>query len=104
MIEGPAQKPRTQPLTVLNQSAQVRQQKSLDLDEVRARLAGHAAHGAPVLWKSLEELAGVEKAPEAVWREFPQAAWEWADGHSRRNFLKLMGASLAMAGLYGCSR
>jgi molybdopterin-containing oxidoreductase family iron-sulfur binding subunit len=38
-------------------------------------------------------------------REFPQGASEWAgDDVSRRNFLKLMGASLALAGVYGCTR
>ncbi len=36
-------------------------------------------------------------------REFPFAASEWKDGSSRRNFLKLMGASLALGGLSACT-
>src|SRR5262249_22057150 len=36
-------------------------------------------------------------------REFPAAAAEWADPASRRTFLKLMGASIALAGVAGCS-
>ncbi|HEY0349175.1 MAG TPA: hypothetical protein VGC60_13580, partial [Pyrinomonadaceae bacterium] len=35
-------------------------------------------------------------------REFPHAAEEWNDPVERRTFLKLMGASLALAGLSGC--
>ena len=36
-------------------------------------------------------------------REFPKAASEWDDDVSRRNFIKLMGASLALAGVgAGC--
>ncbi len=37
-------------------------------------------------------------------REFPKGASEWLDGFSRRGFLKTMGASLALAGLTGCTR
>jgi molybdopterin-containing oxidoreductase family iron-sulfur binding subunit len=37
-------------------------------------------------------------------REFPEYASEWNDGISRRRFLRLMGASLALAGLTACSR
>ena len=37
-------------------------------------------------------------------REFPRYASEWEDGDSRRNFIKLMGASLALAGLTACTR
>ena len=37
-------------------------------------------------------------------REFPKGASEWLDDFSRRGFLKTMGASLALAGLTGCTR
>lgn len=53
-------------------------------------------------WRSLEELADTEEFREFVSREFPQAAEEWDDPVERRTFLKLMGASLALAGLSGC--
>src|SRR5215831_11170582 len=53
-------------------------------------------------WRSLEELAESPIFEEFVRREFPQQAEEWNDPLERRTFLKLMGASLAMAGLSGC--
>ncbi len=53
-------------------------------------------------WRSLEELAGSPEFHEFVRREFPQQAEEWDDPIERRTFLKLMGASLALAGLSGC--
>src|SRR5216684_7673983 len=53
-------------------------------------------------WRSLEELADSPVFEEFVRREFPQAAEEWNDPVERRTFLKLMGASLALAGLSGC--
>ncbi len=53
-------------------------------------------------WRSLDELAGTPGFEEMLHREFPEAASEWADGASRRTFLKLMAASLALAGAAGC--
>src|SRR5712675_1175259 len=53
-------------------------------------------------WRSLEELADSPILEEFVRREFPQHAEEWSDPVERRTFLKLMGASLALAGLSGC--
>jgi MoCo/4Fe-4S cofactor protein with predicted Tat translocation signal len=53
-------------------------------------------------WRSLEELADSPEFREFVQREYPQHAEEWDDPLERRTFLKLMGASLALAGLSGC--
>ena len=53
-------------------------------------------------WRSLEELADTPEFHEFVQREYPQHAEEWDDPIERRTFLKLMGASLALAGLSGC--
>jgi molybdopterin-containing oxidoreductase family iron-sulfur binding subunit len=53
-------------------------------------------------WRNLEELADSPAFEELVRREFPQQAEEWDDPVERRTFLKLMGASLALAGLSGC--
>src|SRR5215467_14547120 len=61
----------------------------LDLETVKARL---------------EELAGSEEFQEMLHREFPKGASEWLEGFSRRGFLKTMGASLALAGLTGCTK
>ncbi len=58
----------------------------------------------PTYWRSLEELAGTARFEEFLHREFPDQASEWLRPLSRRRFLTLMGASLALAGLGGCSR
>jgi molybdopterin-containing oxidoreductase family iron-sulfur binding subunit len=55
-------------------------------------------------WRSVEELAATEGFQDAIAREFPHAIEEWSDPVSRRGFFKLMGASLALAGLAGCTR
>jgi molybdopterin-containing oxidoreductase family iron-sulfur binding subunit len=75
--------------------------KQLDLENVNAKLS--EATG-PDYWRSLEELAGTEEFREMLHREFPKGASEWLDDFSRRGFLKTMGASLALAGLTGCTR
>jgi molybdopterin-containing oxidoreductase family iron-sulfur binding subunit len=53
-------------------------------------------------WRSLEELSDSPEFREFVEREYPQHAEEWDSPVERRTFLKLMGASLALAGLSGC--
>jgi MoCo/4Fe-4S cofactor protein with predicted Tat translocation signal len=73
----------------------------LDLAALRARL--QTMQG-PEYWRSPEELADSQEFQEFVQREFPQQASEWHDTVSRRHFLQLMGASLALAGLSACSR
>ncbi len=73
----------------------------LDLAAIRARL--QTAQGQQY-WRSLEELAESEEFQEFLHREFPQQASEWHDPVSRRRFLQLMGASLALAGLSACTR
>ena len=65
-------------------------------------LGGQDAHTPREYWRSLEELADSPVFEEFVRREFPQQAEEWNDPLERRTFLKLMGASLALAGLSGC--
>ena len=61
-----------------------------------------ASGSAKTYWRNLEELADSPAFEELVRREFPQQAEEWDDPVERRTFLKLMGASLALAGLSGC--
>jgi MoCo/4Fe-4S cofactor protein with predicted Tat translocation signal len=55
-------------------------------------------------WRSLEELADTEEFQDLLHREFPENATEWNDPVGRRKFLKLMGASFALAGLTACTR
>src|SRR5262245_41616760 len=53
-------------------------------------------------WRSLEELADDDAFAAAIRREFPEYADRLNDGPTRRQFLQLMGASLALAGVGGC--
>jgi molybdopterin-containing oxidoreductase family iron-sulfur binding subunit len=50
------------------------------------------------MWRSLEELAGTERFEDFVRREYPSQLHKYMDPPQRRDFLKLMGASLALAG------
>jgi MoCo/4Fe-4S cofactor protein with predicted Tat translocation signal len=54
-------------------------------------------------WRSLEELIGSPQLVELLAREFPSNAGQWTDAVTRRQFLMLMGASLTLAGITGCS-
>jgi MoCo/4Fe-4S cofactor protein with predicted Tat translocation signal len=78
----------------------------LDLDSLRAQIneANNNETSGPEYWRSLEELAGSPAFQEALHREFPKGASEWVDSVSRRGFLKVMGASMALAGMTGCVR
>ena len=76
----------------------------LDLAEVREKLRQKRG---PEVWRSLEELAETPEFEELLHREFPRQASELtvgADGVSRRGFFQLAGASLALAGLTGCTK
>ena len=55
-------------------------------------------------WKSLEELADSPGFREFLQREFPEQASSFDDPKGRREFLTLMGASLALAGLTACTK
>jgi molybdopterin-containing oxidoreductase family iron-sulfur binding subunit len=60
-------------------------------------------------WRSLDELADTPEFKDWLHREFPAGASEMAeDGQSRRQFLKIMSASFALAGVAtlgaGCRR
>ena len=89
---------------------------TLDLNAVREKIDQATAHDAglaekektgPEYWRSLEELVGSEAFQSALHREVPKGASEWVDSVSRRGFLKVMGASLGLAGLTattGCVR
>ena len=71
----------------------------LDLAAVREKLASKTGKQ---YWRTLEELAGDPHFEQLLHREFPRQASEWDEAVDRRDFLKLMAASLAFAGLSGC--
>ena len=72
-----------------------------DIDALRAKLESTRGRE---YWRSLEAVAETPEFKEFLHREFPQNASEWLDPVGRRNFLKLMGASLALAGVSACTR
>ncbi len=72
--------------------------RPLDLSALRKRLASQ--HGR-TYWRSLNELAESEEFAEIVRHEFPRQA-QFLGEMSRRDFLKVLGASLALGGLTAC--
>ena len=80
--------------------------KKSDLAAIRSRL--EASGQGRQYWRSLDDLAGTAEFRDMVEREFPHLAIGWSDDESpvegRRNFLKLMGASMALGGLAACTR
>jgi MoCo/4Fe-4S cofactor protein with predicted Tat translocation signal len=75
------------------------EQRPLDLAALRQRLASQ--HG-KTYWRSLSELTESDDFIDIVRHEFPRQA-RLLDQLNRRDFLKLLGASLALAGLTACS-
>jgi molybdopterin-containing oxidoreductase family iron-sulfur binding subunit len=74
---------------------------STDIQALRAKLQGTRGRE---YWRSLEAVAETSEFKEFLHREFPQNASEWLDPVGRRGFLKLMAASLALAGVTACTR
>ena len=76
----------------------------LTLAEVRAKLGSKTGKR---FWRSLDDLADTPEFQDLMREEFPRhagASSEWVDAVSRRGFLKVMGASLALAGMAGCTK
>src|SRR3954470_16707903 len=73
--------------------------KRLELADVKEKLT--EARG-PKYWRTLDELADTPEFEEMMMREFPRQAMQWASSTTRRDVLKIMGASLALGGLSAC--
>src|SRR4051794_22635293 len=55
-------------------------------------------------WRGLEELAETPEFQDFVKHEFPRDVELWMEPITRRDFLKLMGAGLALAFFAGCRK
>ena len=81
---------------------------------MQKNVSGCAPHGstnealartaAPEFWRSLDEFSQNDEFKELMSREFSPGAQELAEGDDRRTFIKVMGASFALAGLAACRR
>ncbi len=83
----------------------------IDLDVLSSAevAADRAAEGQPRFWRSTSDLRNTPAHRALLKDEFHPAAQDASDlegdpGPSRRSFMKIMGASMAMAGLTGCRR
>src|SRR5437588_6866096 len=72
--------------------------KELTLTDFRKRAEGER------LYRSLEELSRDDDFVARVEQEFPQQALALERGVDRRDFVKLMSASVALAGMAACNR
>ncbi len=69
-----------------------------DLDGSRSRRGGLR------FWRSLNEFGGEPGASQNVQRKFPDGVYELTSAVGRREILKVMAASAALAGLTGCTK
>ncbi len=81
--------------------------QKMSLAAVQAKLEGQTGRR---FWKNLEELSASPEFDKLMAEEFPRQAGsafgvgEFVDSVSRRGFLKVMGASMALAGMAGCTK
>ena len=75
--------------------------KIVDIQALREKLA--TGRG-PAFWRTLDEAAESEDLREYIEEEFPALTGEIPQGIDRRNLLKVMAASLAMAGAAACTK
>ena len=80
---------------------ELERKNSIDLVAARAKLAGD---GGKRFWQSLEELSDSKEYRNFLENEFPANAEKDSEGINRRDVLKLMAASAAMAGLGACTK
>lgn len=73
----------------------------MTLAEVRTKLDGKKGKR---FWQNMDDLAETPGFAEMLQEEFPRQASELTDGISRRGFMKVMGASLALAATTGCTK
>ena len=74
---------------------------TLDIAAVREKLSKSQGKA---YWLGLEELSNTSEFQEFLNEEFPRQSVAYENSVDRRDFLKLLGASLALAGLTSCVR
>ena len=75
--------------------------KALNIEALREKLA--AGRG-PAFWRTLDEAAETEELNDYIEQEFPGLSGQIRRGVDRRSLLKVMAASLAMAGAAACTK
>ena len=94
------------PLPVLGQGAPV-EPEAVDIPDEASLAPGRqpgSEHGyGRTYWRSLEEQLHGEAALPHRDQEFPPGAFDAPKGFARRDFLQLMGASVALAWLTACT-
>ncbi len=75
--------------------------RPVNLQALREKLA---AGKGPAFWRTLEEAAESDELREYIEQEFPGLSGQVPQGVDRRSLLKVMAASLAMAGAAACTR
>ena len=75
--------------------------RGTDIQALRERLA---AGNGPQFWRTFDEAAESEELHEYIEQEFPGLSGQIPQGVDRRSLLKVMAASLAMAGAAACTK
>jgi molybdopterin-containing oxidoreductase family iron-sulfur binding subunit len=75
--------------------------KPVDITALREKLASGRG---PAFWRTLDEAAETPELTEYVEQEFPGLSGQIPEGVDRRSLLKVMAASLAMAGAAACTK
>jgi MoCo/4Fe-4S cofactor protein with predicted Tat translocation signal len=88
----------------MNRGASVAQERAKFSTRKSSTIASRSPPSTRQVWGSLDALTGSEEFWKWAQREFPDGASEFSDELGRREFLRVMGAALAMAGLGACSR
>ena len=74
---------------------------TVNINEIRKKLENSSGQK---YWRSLDEVADTPEFQAFMQKEFPQHAAPLESSVDRRDFLKLLGASLALGGLTACAR
>jgi len=89
------------PFVPLESLLEAPRKRVTDIQALRQKLA---TGDGPRFWRTLEEAAESEELTEYIEQEFPGLSGQIPQGVDRRNLLKVMAASLAMAGAAACTK